>query len=157
MHCRCFNELEVTGPEREINRFLVNAWGWVPSEDESAEKEVAFSLNVLAPFPSETPGERILSWLGDIHPSPDWCLENWGTRRDVIEVSHIERPSDRCVIIAFETAESPPTTAFTNRIAPDFPDLSFCLRFEEGGAGFAGEWEWKHGRLVRQDDLSDEQ
>ena len=63
-----------------------------------------------------------------------------------------ERKEPERLFLGFETAWAPPLAAFSERISADFPTLTFVLHYEEPGQAFAGECEWKGGKLVREEE-----
>lgn len=148
----CVNELTITGPKKELDRFLEAAKG---DPELYWSEETPFSLQSLVPLPDhidikdvDIPSDLALDerWY-------TWCMRNWGTKWDVMETYHFKRHTDRRVLIAFGTALGPPIEAFTNKIALEFPTLTFTLRFEEEGMSISGECTWRGGQLVREKKL----
>lgn len=79
-----------------------------------------------------------------------WRLANWGTKWAESDITigqeYTENEKDNYAVIAFnfETAWSPPIEAF-NKISKDYPNLLFCLYYEEHGMGFCGRNIWALG------------
>lgn len=95
---------------------------------------------------------------------PDWYqwrVEKWGTKwpesdlyfnTPILSRGRIEIDFD------FSTAWSPPIEAF-EKIAIDYPNLLFCLYYQEEGMGFCGKNIWINGECVEsyQADLIENQ
>ena len=67
----------------------------------------------------------------------DWCVENWGTKWDLCEVS-IERHDEHRATLNFDTAWSPPLAAYEKLMEMGFEIEAF---YYEPGMSFAGIWE----------------
>ena len=65
----------------------------------------------------------------------DWCADNWGTKWDVKAKLVDER--EGYLEYAFPSAWSPPT-AWLKKVAKQYPELQFRLKYEELGVGFMG-------------------
>lgn len=106
-----------------------------------------------------------------------WCVENWGTKWDLGEVSEatVELPAELEQLaaededprgsarFAFETAWGPPVEGF-RQISEMFPELTFELDYSEPGMGFAGTATIRGGELnevsrevVWEDECEDEE
>jgi hypothetical protein len=89
-------------------------------------------LELLRPYTKETNYEWDYSW----------CVDNWGTKWDTGEIIYAElSPSPTAedvweLCIDFETAWSPPITAFVH--GADRFDFEFDLYYMEEGEGFVG-------------------
>lgn len=81
----------------------------------------------------------------------NWCVTCWGTKwgdyrhRDVV-VS----PTEGYIKLTFDSAWSPPIAGFS-KIASDWPQLGFEMRYYEMGAGFKGRAAWNSGKLVKDE------
>lgn len=85
----------------------------------------------------------------------DWRIDKWGTKwaeNDLnIGQEYTERPDGHSVIaFNFETAWAPPLEAF-DKIAMDYPNLLFCIYYEEPGMAFCGNKIWAKGEVVQQE------
>ena len=144
----CQNELTVTGPEPELDRFLEAAAGTPISPLLEA---MPLCLDRLYPIPACV--DKYASVCDNAGANRcAWCMAHWGTEWDVGEAWGCEREGPERLFLGFETAWTPPLAAFSERIAPDFPRLAFRLRFEDGRGAFAGEREWQGGKLVRSEE-----
>jgi hypothetical protein len=79
----------------------------------------------------------------------DWRIAKWGTKWPESSLSvgqdYTESTNGYSVIaFNFETAWSPPVEAF-DKITMDYPNLLFCLYYEEPGMGFCGKNIWANG------------
>lgn len=80
----------------------------------------------------------------------DWCIANWGTKWGFCEINGPileERPRVSKLHYSFETAWSPPEPLI-KKMGEMFPDLSFKLKYWEGGAGYRGELHIHKGEVV---------
>lgn len=77
-----------------------------------------------------------------------WRISNWGTKwkeDDLYVGQEYTVIGDRATIaFNFNTAWSPPIEAF-DKISNDWPNLLFCLYYEEPGMGFCGNNVWLNG------------
>lgn len=79
-----------------------------------------------------------------------WCVSHWGTKWDVYgnvvkSIVDITVPNELTYVYDFPTAWSPPIP-WTEKVAADYPTLSFRLAYCEEGACFAGEVKFDGGR-----------
>lgn len=82
----------------------------------------------------------------------DWRIDKWGTKwpeSDLNIGQDYTINSDETATIAFnfDTAWAPPIEAF-DKISIDYPDILFCLYYEEPGMGFCGRNVWAKGECV---------
>jgi hypothetical protein len=153
----CQNKLEVGGNAKVIEQFanLVKRGNKI------------LSFESVLPTPPE-----MLTEEASVGSSPAWYTwrcENWGTKWDVMDCLDVEKERECnkrfCVVTAwldgvyFETAWSPPSF-FVEKVASLYPDLTFVLRFYEGGAEFAGEQYFENGSFafeyIYEDSTSEE-
>ena len=153
----CYNRLEITGEENELNRFKED----VKSKDEE------FSLNSLIPIP-ECNGlkkeelekiwtkEQIDKCIFDKNGEFDWyhfCINNWGTKWDVsdLDTNH----DDDYLNYTFSTAWSPPEEWL------DTISLRYKLEFEltsyEEGCDFWFYKAIKDGEVIDRECLTIEE
>jgi hypothetical protein len=135
----CLNELTVTGNKEELDRFLEAARG----RDEEAKP---FSLQSLFPLPAELDTDDPVSSSDETETWYSWCVRNWGTKWDVIDYCKCKRESEEKAVLYFGTANSPCDEAFTRKIAPEFPALTFTLQYEEPNCQLEGEYGWSGGK-----------
>ncbi len=67
----------------------------------------------------------------------DWNVNNWGTKWD-FALDSVERTDDNTVVASFESAWSPPVTAYERLLELGFEIEAF---YYEPGMGFVGKWE----------------
>lgn len=137
----CVNTLAVTGPVSELDRFVRTAEG----VGNSGEKQ-AFCLQSLYPMPDHLNtglpvGHDEESWYA-------WCCRHWGTKWDVWAVTDVARPTPEKFSVTFSSAWASPMEAFRQRIAPDFPALTFRLRYADEGLIGTRECLWTEGKPV---------
>jgi len=130
----CENKLGISGPEGELNLFLLRAKG---------EEGKPLSFQSLYPMPEELAGT---SSPGDSPNWYDWRVQHWGTKWDVGDV-HAAEGSATSVEFSFDTAWAPPT-ALIEKVSEDFPGLRFRLDYAEMGMCFAGFEERQAGELL---------
>jgi hypothetical protein len=75
-----------------------------------------------------------------------WRLSNWGTKWDT-SINGISVDDEQDLIVWFDTAWSPPV-AWLEKIAPQFPELSFRMVYEEPGVNFCGFVEYENGECT---------
>lgn len=81
----------------------------------------------------------------------DWRIAHWGTKWSESDLNigqEYTENEDGTSVIAFnfESAWSPPIEAFT-KISKDYPEILFCLYYEEPGMGFCGKNIWALGEM----------
>ena len=117
----CENCLRIQGNKESLEKFLL-ACRWKGAKGRSQ----SFSF---LPF---SPKERQEEW------SYDWCGANWGTKGDADTHSICVSKDWTAMYIGFDTAWSPPIPML-DVWEERFPDLTFTLRYYEGGMWFMGE------------------
>lgn len=151
-HVDC--SLRIHGKKSQIHNFFLAVEG----------SEATIDANKIIPYPkeykdrdekAEKHNEEVRKtgkgeWMKDGYNSGgyDWCLKNWGTKwgmYDFTEVKYFERSA----VIGFQTAWSPPIPLIT-KLGEMFPELTFTLRYYEGGMGFQGVYK------IKGDDVLDE-
>ena len=157
------NQLNITGPKEELDRFQALAskphrtkksvwngteyeWHWEDVED---QEELSF-WNFISPDESimdEYFGPQPNTTLEQAlrHESNhwyDWNVRNWGVKWDAGYVS-VDRDSDTKLVYAFETPWSCIEPLFAEMVR-SFPALSFEYRFVEE-QGWGGEFHALNG------------
>jgi len=110
----CWNHLEVTGDEKQLQEFV--------EKSTKATKE-EFSFEGTLP-------------CGDREDWYNWSCENWGTKWDACD-SHVNESEPQCFSVGFDTAWSPPI-AWIQNIMDKYPNLEFSLEYDEPGMCFGG-------------------
>lgn len=134
-------------------------------EKDYATKELVYSYDALYPIPAEVlaigysapkdsrPLEQILL---DLH-NPDrwvdgysWCISHWGVKWDVgyISVFGNEEGTEE-LEYHFESPWGPPVE-WLEKVAKDWAELEFTIKFEEGGCAFAGLVTFAGGEQVEE-------
>jgi hypothetical protein len=108
----CSNVLSITGPPATLERF------------QSAAKsgDAVLSFEALYPVPDE-------NWSNE--EMDRWVRSNWGSW--LLYPAHLVRSPvepQKCLVYEFVTAWSPPI-AVVERVASEYPELTFELRFCE--------------------------
>ena len=138
----CWNHLEVTGDEKQLQKFVEKSTTNIERDDE-------FSFNGTYSMPKTlriTAGthlsfiEKIKKYINIRLYGYDnwynWSIANWGTKWDACESNICHNDIDYFTV-SFDTAWSPPI-AWIDNIMQDFPDLCFTLEYEEPGMCFGG-------------------
>ena len=174
----CGNKLGVAGPFAEVRRFIKNARGR-PIADSTSEPEEKQAICFQKLYPASTSDELVPDCPPGSPPEmcqdqvPAWYadrIQKWGTELDaetygsawgIRDSNTVEwDPSDEwradneecCATIRFDTASSPPLALF-NKVAADYPKLTFRLRYLELGNGLYGVAEWRDGAQVQNDKM----
>jgi hypothetical protein len=149
----CQNRLEVSGDVAVIEQFA----------NRVRKGNSILSFDSLIPTPPEMlVGDAL---LGASPAWYTWRCENWGTKwdaQDSLDVEGVQQYNKHfCLVtqwmdgVDFLTAWSPPS-AFVEKASALYPELTFMLRFYEGGVGFAGEQCFEDGELISELILEDE-
>lgn len=138
----CSNELTVSGEQKQIAKFRKLA----EQKNKDGEKQ-ALSLGNFYPEPDYTKVAVYSTFKGlsgDKRDKPvkpdrawyDWRLQHWGTKWELSNVELIDEDTEY-LVYGFDTAWSPPVEWF-EKVAKDYPELTFRLKYEEEGVGFMG-------------------
>ena len=138
----CYNHLEVTGDEKQLQKFVEKSTTNIERDDE-------FSFNGTYSMPKTlriTAGthlsfiEKIKKYINIRLYGYDnwynWSIANWGTKWDACEPEILNNDIN-FFSVSFETAWAPPI-AWIDNTMQDFPDLCFQLEYEEPGMMFGG-------------------
>ena len=117
----CWNHLEVTGDEKQLQEFVEKSTTNIKENTDKIFDEFSFEGTLPR-------GDR-KDWY-------DWSLNNWGTKWDACEAC-IDHNDIDYFAVSFETAWSPPI-AWINNIMQDFPGLCFTLEYQEPNMCFGG-------------------
>ena len=153
----CWNHLEVTGDEKQLQEF-------VEKSTTNLEKDKEFSFNGTHPQPedlnitkgTQTQDEKEQAMLNKAKYGYtdwyDWRCDNWGTKWDACE-SYINHNDIDFFSVTFDTAWSPPIE-WIKYIMKDFPDLRFSLEYDEPGCAFGGNLQAQY-KLIWEDNMWD--
>ena len=147
----CMNEIAIQGDKGELKKFADKSKGkdlsletYYPEPDyEETEVDPAF------PLPGETQKKSVMpDWW-------NWRVTHWGTKWDLCDLEGQEwvihgdgYPTNPFRYeFHFNTAWSPPEAAFL-KISQDFPELTFVLKYAEGGSDFSGQLTVKNGEVL---------
>jgi hypothetical protein len=159
----CQNYLVITGPAEQLNKLKKRAILW-EVKDKKRIKLSDFSLKRLVPTPralleyeapnrgqaGQTPAEiadtsrRLIEQYG-YDDWYHWNVHNWGTKWDV-EAELNETDDGTALYYNFDSAWCPPIAGLA-KISQDYPELTFELRYEEGGVGFYGHAIFQNGSV----------
>lgn len=185
----CQNYLDITGPPEDVARFIEKAEGprqnyneisgsvWPLHDDIRVRARISvtpepgdvsvFSFHSLYPVPDEVMrlpyDDNTAIKIGELlgisveHGGYRWESNHWGCKWGACDVDISERGEDY-VQYMFNTPWGAPMDFF-NKVAKDWPTLTFSLTFEEPGMGFAGEATWELGECfgVREWEMEDEE
>ena len=152
----CDNELRITGPPEQLDRFVQEARGVPPlygpdRDTDNPPLEEALCFHNLYPVPdgllertygASAEDEKDLPPVDGCRSGHDWEVRHWGTKWG---------PSDSCcevlatgdgggeVEYGFSTAWTPPL-GFLQHVSTRFPELRFDLRYSEIGCAFQGRF-----------------
>lgn len=119
--CRC--QLVLRGDEDDLNEFADRARA-------ASEGLGALSLGAFVPAPPT---------IRDQPYDPaeyEWRIQHWGTKWDLDEQTNIIRGTT-FLSYGFWTANSPPV-AWLQIVSKQFPNISFCLSYDEPNMGLVG-------------------
>lgn len=148
----CSNNLSVYGPKDEMDKFI-EVIKISDGEYNLLEKlyPTPEDLMIDSSFGKDSPEQisnREMYGYADWY---DWRIAKWGTKwteSDLClgqEYTVNEDANTGTIAFNFETAWSPPLEAF-DKISEDWPELLFCIYYEETGMSFCGNAIWKNGR-----------
>jgi hypothetical protein len=149
----CQNNLSIYGKKEDMMKFI---------EVISINEDEYALLEKLYPTPEEL-------LIGNVSMSPDeqqlkneekfgykswydWRIDKWGTKWTESELqigqelTHYDS-GNSAIAFNFESAWSPPVEAF-DKISMDYPNLLFCLYYEEPGMCFCGKNVWVNGESI---------
>ena len=118
----CENILIVEGDPRKVREFKKRVKG----------KGTALSLDKLHPMP-----KALENTTADVDKPNwyDWCVDNWGTKWEI--KAKLVREFEGYLEYFFPSAWTPPL-AWLEKVAKDYPELKFRLKYEELEVGFMG-------------------
>lgn len=119
----CNNELQITGSQEDLEKFLIAA---------KLDESQIFSLKKLCPLTQMDIDNNLSN------------VNIWGTKWDVSLLNLEGEPSEEKLIFSFETAWSPPTEAL-KKISNDYPTLTFNILYYESGMDFFGVDKYQNG------------
>lgn len=82
----------------------------------------------------------------------DWRIDKWGTKWNENDLSigqeyTVQNDDWSVIAFNFNTAWAPPIEAF-DKISVDYPNLLFCLYYEEPSMAFCGKNVWINGESI---------
>lgn len=167
------------GPTQTYNDFHRNRGEWPIHDDvrirsltetvpEAGPVQV-FSFHALFPVPDDIRrfpyDDNSARKMGEAIGEPrhqggyGWECENWGVKWGASEPSlDDEFEEGNYLSYRFDTAWAPPE-CFMDKVAKDWPTLSFELDYEEPGMGFAGTMQWEDGVMTSHEtrEIDDEE
>lgn len=183
----CQNNLDIEGPPEDIARFMKKAEGptqnyndddgvsvWPLHDDIRVRARISmtpepgevslFSFHALYPVPDDVmklpyddnTARKVGDLLGEPVPYGGYTWENqhWGCKWGGSEVDRA--CAHDYLQYSFSTPWGAPTDLF-DKVAKDWPTLTFSLVFEEPGMGFAGEATWELGECSHINEWSIEE
>lgn len=149
MLVRCYNNLTITGPGRDINRFIRATRGLpaqYPGKKNLPSAGKYFCFNAFMPVPQnilpfgESRQEKRFSeksgvmMFRRISCGAEWCELNWGAGHDVWDQKIMlqEVPNDRkrrTIQVGFLTYSCEPPIRWLDAVIAKFPNLTFFLHY----------------------------
>jgi hypothetical protein len=123
----CSNGITISGEEAQLAQLA-----------ELLKADEATIMERLVPTPEEVMANS--GWY-------QWCLENWGTKWDMCELS--ADYEEGFIELAYETAWSP-NIPFWETISARFPELSMVHHYKEEGMCIVGVAKYKGGNCDDQ-------
>ena len=141
----CNNTLQITGSEADIRKF----------KKQAKARGTALSLAKFYPEPDYTkvkvkPTFPSIKKVKYVEPSEawwDWRVQNWGTKWDID--AELIAEDESYLEYEFDSAWSPPIS-WLKKVAKDFPELQFILKYDECGMCFRGVATAKKGKVYDQ-------
>jgi len=150
----CENDLTVSGPQADRDRFLAE-------KCRSEDGAIFFDFNKVIPYPEMFRVQdevcAKLGWeecrkqgLTDGFNSGgyEWCCLNWGTKWPACEHQPLESTS-RTYMLSFNTAWAPPIPVIKH-VARAYPTLTFTLKWYERGMSKKGTYKIQGERLINE-------
>ena len=123
----CDNTLVITGPDVDIRRFI---------HITKCDEKEPYVISQHMPIPDNFKGD---GWY-------TWCCTNWGTKWGDYE-TQLFREVDEA-IFHYQTAWSPFSDEFLQKISIPFPTLTFLMQYEERGCCFLGVSVVRDGKIL---------
>lgn len=157
------------GPIQTYNEFRAKDNSWPIHDDvrlksltqtlpEAGESDV-FSFHALYPVPEDfrrfpydcQRAKKVGEVVGEPRPygGYNWEINHWGCKWGAAEAS-LWSHEDSFLQYGFDTAWSPPIS-FLEKVASDWPTLSFTLEYSEPGMAFEGEAYFEGGEMMYDD------
>ena len=163
----CFNNLSITGPQKDLRAFMKKAKGpnglidfnkFIPypkkfkEMDEFAQKMRERCDKLCKKEKNEKMRERIRAKFGNIRDGYnmggyDWCCHNWSTKWNAYEITEWNI-SKGVITITFDTAWGTPYNVFIV-ISKQFPTLKLINEYEVEGNGGGTERFYQGLELYR--------
>ena len=136
----CFNNLHVSGPSADLQRFLKTVQG-----EDSAGNSLPLDFNQIVPQTPEVLAslEHKARAAGNLPDWYEWRCNNWGTKWNLDNDTELDAGDD-WAIFRFDTAWSPPIP-FVERASEMFPTLEFQLEYNEPGNNIGGMVRYRDG------------
>lgn len=148
----CENNLSIYGKKEDMDKFM-EVITLPDGQYELLEKLYPTPEELNIGHVSMTPDEQQLanekkygykSWY-------DWRIDKWGTKWTESDLNlgqdYTIRGDNSEIAFNFETAWAAPIEAF-DKISKDYPNLLFCLYYQEPGMGFCGRNVWLNGEAI---------
>jgi len=140
----CFNDISITGPSSELEKF------WEGLSKYKGEYSI---LRSYVPMPEELENTRAYSepvnWLS-------WAMENWGSKWGDYDV---DINFDETEISGLYCSAWGPCNEGILNVSALFPDLTFRVDYREDGVGFIGRQVCHNGEAIEawSRDLNEEE
>jgi hypothetical protein len=154
--CEC--KLRITGPIAERRRFIYQSIETDKYNNEPPPdlNDTDVLLNKVADMLEYRAPERRCLSFKEFVPMPEdekdwynWCINNWGTKWDASDPNITDNKS--ATTYEFSTAWAPPIPVIM-AAAAQYPELTFDMRYWEGGMGFQGRLRVKGNEILIHED-----
>jgi hypothetical protein len=123
----CSNEITISGEEAELALLA-----------QRLRYDETTIMERLVPTPDEFISSN--AWY-------QWCLDNWGTKWDMCELTSDYEPG--YIMLVYETAWAP-NVPFWQTISAEYPGLSMVHHYKEPGMCFMGVATYQEGNCDDQ-------
>jgi hypothetical protein len=146
----CANDLKITGPKKELERFKEAAKS--ENEELSADKFIPYPDKFKKQDEEAKKNPELRD--GFNQGGYEWCIENWGTKwgfcnTELVREKYFKNGKGQ-LLFCFDTAWSP-IIPVIRKMGEMFPQLKFDLRYFEGAMNFQGKFQMENGKVIMEE------
>jgi len=151
----CENDLTVTGPTADLDRFIAGGLDFntaIPYPDHFKQMDDAtHAWEQAHPYGSDAYKAHWQDRPKDGYNQGgyDWCIAHWGCKWNASTDETLQRISEEKAEGHFSTPWAPPMPVI-DAWSAKYPSLTFVLKYFEGGMGFQGVYRVRKGRVLSQ-------